>query len=97
MGGIKEEKQAMMVTADTWHKRLGHASDGKLSRVNSLRSFSFENKACDSCIKAKFARLPFPVSSIKSKECFDLVHCDIWGAYRTPSLSRATYFFNHYR
>lgn len=79
--GIKDERKEMVVTADIWHKRLGHASNMKLSRVNSLRNISFdsENKTCDSCFKAKFARLPFPVSSIKTKECFDLIHCDVWG------------------
>uniref|UniRef100_A0A251T4I4 Uncharacterized protein n=1 Tax=Helianthus annuus TaxID=4232 RepID=A0A251T4I4_HELAN len=47
---------------------------------------------CDSCVKAKFARLPFPISTTKTNACFDLIHCDVWGKYRTPSLSRASYF-----
>ncbi|GKC72524.1 hypothetical protein Tco_1118407 [Tanacetum coccineum] len=36
MGGIKEERKAMVVTIDAWHKRLGHASNVKLSRVSFL-------------------------------------------------------------
>ncbi|GJW36425.1 putative RNA-directed DNA polymerase [Tanacetum coccineum] len=35
---------------------------------------------------------PFPVSTTKTHACFDLIHCDIWGKYRTPSLTRASYF-----
>ncbi|GJT72711.1 putative RNA-directed DNA polymerase [Tanacetum coccineum] len=42
--------------------------------------------------RAKFSRLPFPVSTTKTHACFDLIHCDIWGKYRTPSLTRASYF-----
>lgn len=48
--------------------------------------------ACDSCAREKFTRLPFPVSSIKSTECFELLHCDIWGKHRMPSLTHANYF-----
>lgn len=94
MKGIKEERKAMAVTIDAWHKRLGHASDIKLSRVNFLKevSSSFRNKVCDSCNKAKLTRLPFPISSIKTTNCFELIHCDVWGKYRKPSLTGANYF-----
>nr|GEZ25588.1 Gag-pre-integrase domain, Gag-polypeptide of LTR copia-type [Tanacetum cinerariifolium] len=62
MEGIKEERQAMMVTIDSWHKRLGHASNVKLSSVSFLKgvSFNFKDKVYDSCNKAKLTRLPFP-------------------------------------
>lgn len=96
MGGIKEERKAMTVTIDAWHRRLGHASNVKLSRVSFLRDVSskFSAKVCDSCNKAKLTRLPFPISSIKTSNCFDLIHCDIWGKYRRPSLTLtgANYF-----
>ncbi|GJX65990.1 putative reverse transcriptase, RNA-dependent DNA polymerase, LTR copia-type gag-polypeptide [Tanacetum coccineum] len=50
MGGIKEERKTMAVSIDAWHKRLGHASNVKLSRVSFLRdvSSSFNAKVCDS-------------------------------------------------
>lgn len=41
---------------------------------------------------AKQTRLPFEISSIKTISHFDLIHCDIWGGYRVPSLSGARYF-----
>lgn len=55
--------------------------------MNKLNS-----KVCDSCVRAKHTRLSFPSSNIKSDACFDLIHCDVWGSYRTPSLSWAHYF-----
>nr|GEX82373.1 putative Gag-pre-integrase domain, Gag-polypeptide of LTR copia-type [Tanacetum cinerariifolium] len=94
MGGIKEERKAMTVTIDAWHRRLRHASNIKFSRVSFLKdvSSSFNAKVCDSCNKAKLTRLPFPISSTKTSNCFDLIHYDIWGKYRRPSLTGANYF-----
>ncbi|KAM0044971.1 putative RNA-directed DNA polymerase [Helianthus debilis subsp. tardiflorus] len=94
MGVMRRGRQAMAVTLNTWHKRLGHSSHVKLSHVNFLKDidFSSDNVFCDSCIRAKLTKIPFPKSFIKTSDCFDMIHCDIWGGYRTPSLTRANYF-----
>ncbi|KAJ0810676.1 putative RNA-directed DNA polymerase [Helianthus annuus] len=94
MGMLGTRRKAMMVTSDLWHKRLGHAGDEKLSQINFLSNFSFKNSdnICDSCMKSKFTKLPFPTSTTKTNACFDLIHCDIWGRYRTPSFTKANYF-----
>uniref|UniRef100_A0A251S5C6 Putative ribonuclease H-like domain-containing protein n=1 Tax=Helianthus annuus TaxID=4232 RepID=A0A251S5C6_HELAN len=83
----------MMASVEVWHKRLGHTSNDKLSCFDFVENASFKTMDCDSCAKAKHTRLPFPVSSIKSKECFELLHCDIWGRYRTPSFSSGANYF----
>ncbi|KAM0049229.1 putative RNA-directed DNA polymerase [Helianthus debilis subsp. tardiflorus] len=87
----RSERMAMNATSDIWHKRLGHHSHSKISCFDFVQ-FKTNTIDCDSCLKAKFTRLPFPVSAIKSKECFDLLHCDIWVKYRKPSLTEANYF-----
>ncbi|KAJ0856487.1 putative RNA-directed DNA polymerase [Helianthus annuus] len=89
---MENKRKAMMASVEVWHKRLGHTSSSKLSHFNFVKNASFKTIDCDSCAKAKHTRLPFPVSSIKSKKCFELLYCDIWGRYRTPSLSGANYF-----
>ncbi|KAJ0477127.1 putative RNA-directed DNA polymerase [Helianthus annuus] len=89
---VERERKAMSASVEVWHKRLGHASSGKLSHFDFVKNVSFKTINCDSCAKAKHTQLPFPISSIKTKECFELLHCDLWGRYRTPSLSRANYF-----
>nr|KAJ0209953.1 hypothetical protein LSAT_V11C400213730 [Lactuca sativa] len=33
------------------------------------------------------------ISEIKTFACFDLIHCDMWGKYRTPSIFKESYFF----
>ena len=38
-------------------------------------------------------RLPFPLSSSKSKKCFDLIHIDVWGPYSVTSIHGHKYFF----
>nr|GEY98916.1 retrovirus-related Pol polyprotein from transposon TNT 1-94 [Tanacetum cinerariifolium] len=94
IGGIKEEIKAITVTIDAWHRRLGHASNIKLSRVSFLKdvSSSFNAKVCDSRNKAKLTRLPYSISGTKTSNCFDLIHYDIWGKDRRPSLTGANYF-----
>ena len=74
---------AMMTSAAVWHKRLGHASHDKLSNLDFVKNApsGTHNMFCDSCVKAKFVRLPFPISFIKTKDCLELLHCDIWGKY----------------
>ena len=51
-----------------------------------------KNYVCDICHKAKQTRMPFFVSSIKSKTHFELIHCDVWGPLSTVSSSGAYYF-----
>ena len=84
-------KMAMKTSTNSeiWHRRLGHASKVKLHNICSFDKF------CDSCIRAKQTRSPFPTSSIQTVDCFELIHCDIRGGYKTASFKGAYYFFYH--
>lgn len=81
-------------STDLWHRRLGHLSSSRLDfMAKNLFNFPFKtNDACDVCALAKQSRLPFFASSISSVRPFELIHCDIWGPYKIPSLSGAKYF-----
>nr|XP_043611692.1 CBL-interacting protein kinase 17-like [Erigeron canadensis] len=95
MGEVKLSRKMMMTTTETWHRHLGHASCEKLCHIDFLNKgevISKYDQFCDSCAKAKHTRLPFPNSYIKTKNYFDLIHCDIWGKYRTYSTCQASYF-----
>ncbi|GKC02232.1 retrovirus-related pol polyprotein from transposon TNT 1-94, partial [Tanacetum coccineum] len=80
---------------ETWHKRLGHPSS---KVVESIPNISINNgsgslnKACDVCLRAKQSRDSFPISNNKTTEPFQLIHCDLWGPYRSPSFCGARYF-----
>lgn len=92
-GGAKEGDDNSS-SVDFWHNWLGHASVSKIKHVSILEKIYtiLENKVCDSCVKAKHTRFPFPKGSIKTNSCFELIHCDVWGKYRTPTHSGACYF-----
>ena len=74
-----------------WHHRLGHPGLTKLRQAlpwMSVKPFLFE-----SCEMGKHHRATFPhIESIPSFEPFDLVHCDIWGPSRLPSLLGFHYY-----
>ena len=86
-----------VVTHDLWHRRLGHPSKKVMSLLsNDIRSCdgTSSTEFCDVCFRAKQTRSSFPNSINKVSECFELIHCDIWGAYRTESLTGAHYFLS---
>lgn len=92
---IREGKALMasnMRHADMWHRRLGHLPMNRLSFIGDLSINVKENKFCDACCRARQHRLPFFASTYESSRIFELIHCDIWGDYKTPSLFGPFYF-----
>ena len=47
---------------------------------------------CESCVFAKMHKDPFPSSISHATTSFDLLHVDLWGPYKQPCLTSATYF-----
>ena len=82
------------VQADLWHFRLGHPSYAKLSLLNNLVSVLPANKTIcyDICHFSKQKRLSFPTSHHVSHCVFDLVHCDLWGAFSIPTIEGYKFF-----
>nr|KYP63606.1 Retrovirus-related Pol polyprotein from transposon TNT 1-94 [Cajanus cajan] len=80
---------------DLWHKRLGHPSF-KISKLipelSENKCKDLLNKNCDICFRAKQSRDMFPLSEHKANNIFDLIHCDLWGPYKSPSSCGAFYF-----
>lgn len=81
-----------------WHLRLGHASSRIIDKLPGVKdSLSIHDSdlstiSCDVCLRAKQTRQCFPDSLSNAKEIFDLVHCDLWGPYRTPAFCGSRYF-----
>ena len=79
-----------------WHSRLGHPSSRITSLIPAVHSGSSDNEVlfpnCDVCLRAKQTRQCFPDSSNNAKEVFDLIHCDLWGPYRTTAFCGSRYF-----
>ncbi|CAL1413177.1 unnamed protein product [Linum trigynum] len=82
-----------VISAGLWHARLGHPSQAKMELLGRTIPFSHSPHAvCHPCSRAKQVRTPFPIRSIRTTACFELLHMDIWGGYQTASFSGAHYF-----
>ncbi|KAG7557929.1 Integrase catalytic core [Arabidopsis suecica] len=78
---------------ELWHKRLGHPSSKVLNLLEfSSSCSSFDSHSCEICIRAKHSRDSFPLSNTTSHKAFDLIHCDLWGPYRTTALCGSRFF-----
>lgn len=86
-----------LTTFELWHRRLGHSSNRVLKLVPAIKNNSSHvckklSHTCTVCPQAKHTRDPFPVSDSKASRIFELLHCDLWGPYPTPSSGCAHYF-----
>ena len=92
---INTMKISNQASLDLWHQRLGHPSLRITKLVPEVHSSNQENslnKNCDVCQRAKQRRDKFCVSENKTLGIFELIHCDLWGPYRTVSSCGASYF-----
>jgi transposase InsO family protein len=96
--GIRKEKACKadgVNIVELWHKRMGHPSmkiTQLIPGINRHGSGMDFNKACDICFRAKQTREKFPLSEHNASSIFEIIHCDLWGPYRTPSTCGAYYF-----
>ena len=61
-----------------------------LNLIHNNKSEVLNN--CPICPLAKQTRLVFPVSNSRTTSSFDMVHMDLWGPYKTPTLDKKHYF-----
>jgi hypothetical protein len=93
---IKQACSATRVSINTWHNRLGHASNRVVEQVirrNNLLSSqeSINRSVCDACQQAKSHQLPYSSLMSASKFPLELVYSDVWGP--TPeSVGRMKYY-----
>ncbi|CAH9085522.1 unnamed protein product [Cuscuta epithymum] len=76
-----------------WHQCLGHPSENIITCLPFVSSSKQHlSKPCDVCFKAKQTHDSFPLGNSFSTRIFELIHCDLWGPYETPSSCGAKYF-----
>ena len=92
----KQQVMAAGITSQDnqlWHQRLGHPSQHIMKHLNLVHRHNNEVlTSCHVCPLAKQTRLAFPSSSSRASACFDMVHMDLWGPYKTPTLDKKHYF-----
>ncbi|KAJ0105972.1 hypothetical protein Patl1_17577 [Pistacia atlantica] len=80
-------------SSELWHMRMGHPSFKVLEIIPEVGSLGRNNnKACDICFRVKQTRETFPSSDNRAKECFELIHSDLWGPYRVLAACGSIYF-----
>ncbi|XP_060200816.1 uncharacterized protein LOC132629096 [Lycium barbarum] len=75
-----------------WHKRLGHFPFHAMKYIGSFKFPSMSTCTCDVFPMARQSRMSFPISHIKSKRIFELIHIDTWGPYKEPTHDGFKYF-----
>ena len=90
---------AAMNENSLWHKRLGHYHYGALRMLQKKElvlnapKISEEEGVCEACQYGKQVRLPFPKNQAwRASEKLELVHSDVCGPMRTPTLTGSRYF-----
>ncbi|CAH9141799.1 unnamed protein product, partial [Cuscuta epithymum] len=80
---------------ELWHRCLGHPSDRVIKLLPPVcSSFSKKklNNVCEVCPQAKQVRDSFPLSTNKASHILEVIQCDLWSPYKTPSTCDAVYF-----
>ncbi|GJP36014.1 hypothetical protein CLOM_g20555 [Closterium sp. NIES-68] len=85
---------------ETWHERLCHVNFPMLQKLvknGSLKGLEVkggvkEIGSCPTCLETKFSKFPFNSTTGPAKTPLALVHMDVVGPTRAPSLSGNRYF-----
>ncbi|CAI7869173.1 unnamed protein product, partial [Closterium sp. NIES-53] len=85
---------------ETWYERLCHINIPMLQKLvkdGSLKGLEVKGAAkeigsCPTCLETKFTKFPFSSGTRPAKAPLALVHMDVVGPTRAPSLSGSRYF-----
>jgi 5'-3' exoribonuclease 2 len=81
-----------------WHQRLGHIGEKGLrilhgkGMVEGMSKSSLDFDFCENCVYGKQNRVSFPFGSKKAKQILELVHSDVFGPVKVPSLGKYVYY-----
>ncbi|MCO5560594.1 hypothetical protein L7F22_014209 [Adiantum nelumboides] len=97
---IAETKTQAMQDAELWHARFGHVGYGSLmtlQRHNMVHDLSLlempPRHVCEGCVLGKMHRFAFSQDgSVRATQKLQLVHSDVCGPMRTPSVGSSLYF-----
>ncbi|CAJ2667746.1 unnamed protein product [Trifolium pratense] len=98
---IEEEQSAYFTEVsptELWHKRLGHCHIQRMMNMKNndmtrgLPVLSNHLPNCNACQFGKQIRKPFPKTVWRASQKLQLIHTDVAGPQRTPSLQGSLYF-----
>ncbi|MCO5603945.1 hypothetical protein L7F22_058102 [Adiantum nelumboides] len=97
---IEETKTQAMQDAELWHARFGHVGYGSLmtlQRHNMVHDLSLlemlPRHVCEGCVLGKMHKFTFlQDGSVRGTRKLQLVHSDVCGPMRMPSMGNILYF-----
>ena len=91
----KAMKTTRKDTIELWHQRLGHPFNKVIELLPVVDTNSNKcTESCEVCFRTKQSQGEFMTSGNKAYHIFEMIHCDLWGPYKTHSLWGAHYFLN---
>ncbi|KZV53482.1 hypothetical protein F511_14848 [Dorcoceras hygrometricum] len=77
-----------------WHRRMGHPNFQYLKHLypQLFHNQNVSDFQCDICQFAKHHRSSFPAHSYHASKPFALIHSDVWGPFKTATLSNKRWF-----
>jgi hypothetical protein len=72
---------ALVASASTWHRHLGHPSVDVLSKLSNDSRVIFSrctHDLCQACQLGRHTHMPFVSSTSRADNNFDLIHHDLW-------------------
>lgn len=96
---IVSNSKVCKTTLEILHRRFGHANfrdirdavnKGAVTGVELEKSKNVFD--CETCLKGKMTRTPFPKVSNRKSDILDIIHTDVWGPIKTASLGGAKYY-----
>ena len=97
-GAITLEGKLLAEKTMLWHLRFGHIGEKGLrtlknkNLVEGLNDCNLEFDFCEHCVYGKQNRVQFYSSSHKSSDVLDLIHSDVFGPVKVPSISKSVFF-----
>ncbi|GJR74201.1 cysteine-rich receptor-like protein kinase 8 [Tanacetum coccineum] len=98
---IKQEPKAptsTILTINTnnmalWNSRLGHPLLSVLEQIKSISiSKDCNDYSFNVCPLAKHHASPFILSDSNAKSLFELIHVDVWGPYKHPTMDKPQFY-----
>lgn len=82
-----------------WHRKLGHINERNLKKMatdNLMYGLNLVNETfetCETCIKGKLSRLPFPRhDDLYTTEPLEIIHSDVCGPFECDTLAGSRYY-----
>ncbi|GBP01126.1 Retrovirus-related Pol polyprotein from transposon TNT 1-94 [Eumeta japonica] len=78
-----------------WHEKLVHQNIVYVKDVLKKNNINIKNanvQTCESCLKGKIHRLPYPVSNNVTSRVCEIIHADTCGPMEKPSIGGSRYF-----